>query len=117
MEKSNKSQKPSPQKPTISIGELSVKINPIINTTKVNIIANKNASGKYFCTILSKKRVTAFNMISPHHFQYVIFLNFMSRCHLIGMRHHFYLLLIVVATSLLSSLIHSSKPPENKATL
>src|SRR5699024_12273240 len=70
MEKSNKSQKPSPQKPTISIGELSVKINPIINTTKVNIIANKNASGKYFCTILSKKRVTAFNMISPHHFQY-----------------------------------------------
>src|SRR5699024_1120831 len=65
IEKSNKSQKPSPQKLTISIGELLVKINPMINTIKVKIIANKNASGKYFCTILSKKYVTAFNMIFP----------------------------------------------------
>src|SRR5699024_2539292 len=66
MAKSSKSQKPVPQCSTICIGELSVIKTPNRYTIMVKITANKKASGKYRCTIRSKKFVMPLIWFPPH---------------------------------------------------
>jgi energy-converting hydrogenase Eha subunit H len=55
MEKDSRFQKPSPQYLTMLNGDCLLMIIPIMKTTKVKTIANKNGSGKYFCTNFTKK--------------------------------------------------------------